>query len=152
MVDVSGKATTQRMARASGVIRMESQTLDLIERNALAKGDVLAVARVAGVMAAKKTAELIPLCHPLPLTDVQVSIESDRVLPGLRVTVTARTNAATGVEMEAIVAASVTLITVYDMAKAVDKRMQIGEIVLLEKQGGRSGHWLRDDAAAASHG
>jgi cyclic pyranopterin phosphate synthase len=143
MVDVSGKEITVRMARATGSIRMRPETLDAIRANALAKGDVLGVARVAGIMAAKRTAELSPLCHPLPLTDVSVEITLDETLPGLRVEATAKTAAQTGVEMEALVAVSVTLVTIYDMAKAVDKSMVIGEIFLAEKVGGRSGHWLR---------
>lgn len=143
MVDVSSKAVTARMARATGWIRMKPETLDTIRSNAVAKGDVLGVARIAGIMAAKRTAELIPLCHPLPLTDVSVDIAFDDALPGLRVEAAARTAAQTGVEMEAIVAVSVTLVTVYDMAKAVDKSMVIGEILLAEKVGGRSGHWVR---------
>jgi cyclic pyranopterin phosphate synthase len=152
MVDVGAKAVTARMARATGEIRMRAETLDAIERNALAKGDVLAVARVAGVMAAKRTAELIPLCNPLPLTDIQVEIASDRSLPGLRVETIARTTAQTGVEMEAIVAASVTLITIYDMAKAIDKGMVIGQISLAEKAGGRSGTWRREPDRSAPEG
>jgi cyclic pyranopterin phosphate synthase len=143
MVDVSGKEITVRMARATGSIRMRPETLDAIRANALAKGDVLGVARIAGIMAAKRTAELIPLCHPLPLTDVSVELTLDEMLPGLRVEATAKTAAQTGVEMEALVAVSVTLVTVYDMAKAVDKSMVIGEISLAEKAGGRSGHWVR---------
>lgn len=141
MVDVSAKADSHRVARASGEIRMDAGTLAAIRSNALAKGDVLAVARVAGVMAAKRTAELIPLCHPLPLTDVDVRIEGDDALPGLRVEATARTVGKTGVEMEALTAVAVTLLTVYDMAKSLDKRMTIGSVRLLEKSGGRSGSW-----------
>ena len=143
MVDVSHKDVTARMARATGVIRMRPDTLTAIRANAVAKGDVLGVARLAGIMAAKRTSDLIPLCHPLPLTDVSVEITLDDTLPGLRVEATAKTAAQTGVEMEAIVAVSVTLVTVYDMAKAVDKSMVIGEISLAEKVGGRSGHWLK---------
>ena len=143
MVDVSSKEVTARMARATGSIRMKPETLEAIRSNAVAKGDVLGVARIAGIMAAKRTAELIPLCHPLPLTDVSVDIAFDDALPGLRVEAAARTAAQTGVEMEAIVAVSVTLVTVYDMAKAVDKSMVIGEISLAEKVGGRSGHWIK---------
>jgi cyclic pyranopterin phosphate synthase len=143
MVDVSSKEVTARMARATGSIRMKPETLDAIRSNAVAKGDVLGVARIAGIMAAKRTAELIPLCHPLPLTDVSVDIAFDDALPGLRVEAAARTAAQTGVEMEAMVAVSVTLITVYDMAKAVDRSMVIGEILLAEKAGGRSGHWVK---------
>ena len=143
MVDVSHKDITVRMARATGAIRMRAETLAAIRANAIAKGDVLGVARLAGIMAAKRTAELIPLCHPLALTDVSVEITLDDALPGLRVEATAKTAAQTGVEMEAIVAVSVTLVTVYDMANAVDKSMVIGEISLAEKVGGRSGHWLK---------
>ena len=143
MVDVSGKDVTVRMARATGSIQMRRDTLDAIRANTMAKGDVLGVARLAGIMAAKRTSELIPLCHPIPLSDVAVEITLDDTLPGLRVEATAKTAAQTGVEMEAIVAVSVTLVTVYDMAKAVDKSMVIGEILLAEKLGGRSGHWTR---------
>ena len=143
MVDVSAKAETERMARAAGSIRMQPETLDAIRSNSMKKGDVLAVARVAGVMAAKKTSELIPLCHPVSLTDVQIDIELDPGLPGLRVEVTARTFGRTGVEMEAISAVCVTLITVFDMAKALDRTMVVSDITLLEKSGGKSGHFRR---------
>jgi cyclic pyranopterin phosphate synthase len=143
MVDVSGKPVTARMARATGAIRMKPETLAAIRANTVAKGDVLGVARVAGIMAAKRTAELVPLCHPVALTDVRVDVTLDDDLPGVRVEATARTTAQTGVEMEAMVAVSVTLVTVYDMAKAIDKGMVIGEISLAEKLGGRSGHWQR---------
>lgn len=143
MVDVTEKAITDRFARATGIIRMRPETLAAIQRNSLAKGDVISVARVAGVMAAKRTAELIPLCHPLPLTDVQVVVTPDETLPGLRVEAAVKTTGKTGVEMEAMTAVAVSLITVYDMAKAVDKEMQITDICLLEKSGGRSGHWQR---------
>lgn len=138
MVDVTGKPETDRMARARGVIRMRPETLAAIRENHAPKGDVLGVARTAGILAAKKTAELIPLCHSLPLTDVDVALELDDALPGIRAEGTARTIARTGVEMEAIVAVSVALVTVYDMAKAIDKTMVIGEIELVEKRGGRS--------------
>jgi cyclic pyranopterin monophosphate synthase len=144
MVDVSGKPITARFARASGSIRMRPETLELIRKNELGKGDVLAVARVAGIMAAKRTAELIPLCHPIPLTDVQVTLALDDTLPGIRVEAAAKTNSQTGVEMEAITAVSVTLITVYDMAKGVDRAMLIGEISLIEKAGGLGGDYRRD--------
>jgi cyclic pyranopterin phosphate synthase len=143
MVDVSSKPVTVRMARATGSITMQRETLDAIRANTIAKGDVLGVARLAGIMAAKRTSELIPLCHPIPLTDVSVEITIDETLPGLRVEAAAKTAAQTGVEMEAIVAVSVSLVTVYDMAKAVDRSMVIGEIFLAEKVGGRSGHWQR---------
>jgi cyclic pyranopterin monophosphate synthase len=143
MVDVGAKQATARYARASGSIRMEAGTLELIRRNQLEKGDVVTVARVAGIMAAKKTSELIPLCHPLPLDDVQVRIEADQSLPGLRVEAEARTTGRTGVEMEAMVGVMVTLVTVYDMAKAHDRGMVISEIRLEEKSGGKSGTWTR---------
>ena len=143
MVDVSAKAETERMARATGTIRMQPQTLEAIRTNSLEKGDVLAVARVAGVMAAKKTSELIPLCHPVALTDVQISIEIDPALPGLRVEAVARTFGRTGVEMEAISAVCVTLITVFDMAKGVDRTLVVSDITLVEKLGGRSGHFKK---------
>ncbi len=141
MVDVSEKQITVRFARATGEIRMLPETLAAIAGNSIGKGDVVTVAKVAGVLAAKRTAELIPLCHPLPLTDVQVELTPDPALPGLRCEVVARTSAQTGVEMEAITAVAVTLITVYDMAKGVDRAMQITGIRLVEKSGGRSGHW-----------
>jgi len=143
MVDVSDKPVTLRMARATGSIRMQPETLAAIRSNTIAKGDVLGVARIAGIMAAKRTSELVPLCHPIALTDVSIDIALDDALPGLRVAATAKTAAQTGVEMEAMVAVSVTLVTVYDMAKAVDRGMVIGEISLAEKAGGRSGHWQR---------
>jgi cyclic pyranopterin phosphate synthase len=143
MVDVGAKEETQRRARASGSIRMDPGTLALIKGNQLAKGDVIAVARVAGVMAAKRTAELIPLCHPLPLTDLQVDVALDQTLPGLRVTAEAATVGRTGVEMEAIVAVMVTLVTVYDMAKAHDRGMVISDVRLDHKTGGKSGSWTR---------
>jgi cyclic pyranopterin phosphate synthase len=143
MVDVTRKAETERFARAAGTIRMRRETLDAIRANTLAKGDVLAVARVAGVMAAKRTAELVPLCHPLPLSDVQVVATIDDTLPGVRVEATTRCAGRTGVEMEAITAVSICLVTVYDMAKSVDREMSISDIHLLEKSGGRSGHWRR---------
>ena len=143
MVDVSAKAETDRVARAGGSIRMEAETLSSIIRNTVAKGDVLSVAKVAGIMAAKRTAELIPLCHPLLLGEIKVVLTPDQDLPGIRCEATVRTRGQTGVEMEAITAVAVALITVYDMAKAIDKGMQINDICLLEKAGGRSGHWQR---------
>lgn len=139
MVDVTSKAPTERMARAGGSIVMRAETLALVRANAMAKGDVLTVARTAGILAAKRTAELIPLCHPLPLTDVAVEVHPDEGLPGLTVSATVRTTAPTGVEMEAITATAVTLITIYDMVKSVDKTLRITNIRLLEKRGGRSG-------------
>ena len=144
MVDVGGKAETARIARAEGSIRMSAETLSAVERSSLAKGDVIAAARIAGIMAAKKTAELIPLCHPLPLTDVGIEIEIDRELPGLHVTAWASTLARTGVEMEALTAVTVALLTVYDMAKAMDRGMEISSVRLIEKRGGKSGTWKRE--------
>ena len=143
MVDVSAKEITERFARATGVISMSSEALDAVRKNSVAKGDVLAVARIAGVMAAKRTAELIPLCHPLMLTDVQVVATIDDTIPGVRVESAVRSAGKTGVEMEAIVAVSVTLVTVYDMCKSLDKSMVISDICLEEKAGGRSGQWKR---------
>jgi cyclic pyranopterin phosphate synthase len=143
MVDVSAKPETARMARATGQITMSRPTLDAIIANTVAKGDVLGVARVAGIMAAKRTAELIPLCHPLPLTDVGVTVEADSALPGVRVEAVARTTGRTGVEMEALSAVTVALLTVYDMAKAMDRGMVIGDISLAEKTGGASGPYTR---------
>ena len=143
MVDVGAKADTARTARAEGSITMNAETLAAIERNAVAKGDVIAAARIAGIMAAKKTAELIPLCHPIPLTDVGVDIDVDRSLPGLRIKAWASTQGKTGVEMEALTAVTVALLTVYDMAKALDRGMEISGIRLVEKRGGKSGDWKR---------
>lgn len=145
MVDVSDKPVSARSASARGHIVMRPETLKAIRDNTMAKGDVLGVARIAGIQAAKRTAELVPLCHQLPLSGVQVDFELDESLPGVRVTASARTAAQTGVEMEAIVAVSVTLVTLYDMAKGVDKGMVIREISLTEKRGGKSGDWVRDD-------
>jgi cyclic pyranopterin phosphate synthase len=141
MVDVGEKAVTARVAVAEGHVAMAPATLDLILEHRAAKGDVIATARIAGIMAAKRTAELIPLCHPLMLDDIAVDITPDTTLPGLRIRATARVSGRTGVEMEALTAASVTALTVYDMAKAVDRGMVIGGVRLLEKSGGRSGHW-----------
>jgi cyclic pyranopterin phosphate synthase len=148
MVDVTPKAESHRVAKAAGTIRMKSATLDAIRGNQIAKGDVLGVARLAGIMAAKKTAELIPLCHPLPLHDVDVQLTLDANLPGVRVEATSQTVARTGVEMEALTAVSVALLTVYDMAKAIDREMVIGDIVLLAKTGGKGGPWSRLDGTA----
>jgi cyclic pyranopterin phosphate synthase len=143
MVDVSGKDVSERTARASGWISMSAEALAAVRSNAVEKGDVLAVARVAGIMAAKRTADLIPLCHPLPLTDVQVDITLEDTNSKIHVESTVRTAGKTGVEMEALVAVSVTLVTLYDMVKSLDKSMVISDICLLEKAGGRSGHWKR---------
>ncbi len=147
MVDVTEKAVTARHARATGSIRMKAETLDAIRRNQLAKGDVLSVAKVAGVLAAKRTAELIPLCHSLPLSDIQVDLTLDDALPGVRCEATARTTAQTGVEMEAITAVAISLVTVYDMAKSIDRDMSISDICLQEKAGGRTGSWKRPSEA-----
>lgn len=139
MVDVSAKAVTAREAVATGTITMSAEALAAIHDGRVAKGDVLAVARIAGIQAAKRTSDLIPLCHPLGLSSVVVDFE--RIEYGLRATATARTSGQTGVEMEAMTAAAVALLTVYDMAKAIDKAMVIGEIRLLSKSGGKSGDW-----------
>ena len=144
MVDVGAKTETARTARAEGSIKMSAETLRAVERNTISKGDVLAAARIAGIMAAKKTAELIPLCHPLALTDAGVEIEIDHALPGLRVTGWASTQGRTGVEMEALTAVTVALLTVYDMAKAMDRGLEISGVRLIEKRGGKSGDWKRD--------
>ena len=143
MVDVSAKPDSARSARATGWISMSLATHDAIAANALKKGDVLSVARLAGIMAAKRTADLIPLCHPLPLTDVSIEFTLDGELPGVRVEAVARTIGKTGVEMEALTAVSVALLTVYDMAKAMDRAMVIGDISLAEKSGGVSGDFAR---------
>jgi cyclic pyranopterin phosphate synthase len=139
MVDVSEKAVTSRIAVAEGHIRMSAETLALAAEGRAEKGDVLGVARLAGIMGAKKTAELIPLCHPLPLTKVALDLSVDEALPGLRVTATVKTGGQTGVEMEALTAVSVACLTLYDMLKAVQKDMEIGGIRLLRKEGGKSG-------------
>jgi cyclic pyranopterin phosphate synthase len=139
MVDVGGKATTARVAKATGRITMSPQAARAIAAGAVAKGDVLATARIAGIMAAKRTAELIPLCHPLPLTRVEVALELAE--DGVTATATAATDGKTGVEMEALTAASVALLTIYDMAKAIDKAMVIDGVRLIAKSGGKSGDW-----------
>ena len=143
MVDVGAKPETARMARATGQITMTPATLAAIVENTIAKGDVLGVARVAGIMAAKRTADLIPLCHPLPLTDVAISLTPDAALPGVRVEVVVRTVGRTGVEMEALAGATIALLTVYDMAKAMDKSMVLNDISLAEKTGGVRGNYAR---------
>jgi len=143
MVDVSAKADSVRTARAEGSITMTAEALGGIEKNAVSKGDVMATARIAGIMAAKKTSELIPLCHPLSLTDVGIEFELDHALPGLRASAWASSRGPTGVEMEALTAVTVALLTVYDMAKALDRRMEISGIHLTEKRGGKSGDWKR---------
>ena len=143
MVDVSDKAATGRMAKAKGAIRMGAGTLALNRANQISKGDVVGVARIAGIMAAKRTAELVPLCHQIALSDIQLDFTLDESLPGIHVEATARTVAQTGVEMEAIVAVSVSLVTLYDMVKGVDKGMEIGQISLVEKRGGKGGDWVK---------
>lgn len=139
MVDVSGKATTSRHAIATGSLTTSKHTLDLIRNDETPKGDVLSAARIAGIMAAKKTSELIPLCHPLLISSVKVSFELDDVLPGIHVTAKVKLAGQTGVEMEALTAVSVAALTLYDMLKAVDKTMIINNISLQEKVGGKSG-------------
>jgi cyclic pyranopterin phosphate synthase len=139
MVDVGHKPDTERVAIAKGEVVMKPETLALVQAGALKKGDVLSVARVAGIMAAKRTADLIPLCHPLALTHIGVELELDPLLPGVRITASVRTRGKTGVEMEALTAVSVAALTVYDMTKAVEKTMRIENIRLIEKHGGMSG-------------
>ncbi|WP_417728119.1 cyclic pyranopterin monophosphate synthase MoaC [Roseovarius sp.] len=141
MVDVSDKDITARVAVAEGHIKMARETFDIIAEGRAKKGDVLAVARLAGIMAAKKTPDLIPLCHPLPITKVAVELTLDPDLPGVQIQATVKTTGQTGVEMEALTAASVTALTVYDMTKAVDKAMEIGGIRVLLKDGGKSGRY-----------
>lgn len=139
MVDVGGKAETQRVAIASGRIRMNAAAMEAIRDGAVPKGDVIAAARIAGIMAAKKTADLIPLCHPLPLHSVGVDFTMEE--GAIRATATASLTGKTGVEMEALTAVSLALLTIYDMAKAIDKGMVIENVRLIEKRGGKSGHW-----------
>jgi cyclic pyranopterin phosphate synthase len=148
MVDVGAKDETERLARAEALVRMAPETLAVIQDEAVPKGDVIAAARLAGIMAAKRTHELIPLCHQLNLSAVAIDIAADPALPGLRVVAEARLRGRTGVEMEALVAATVAALTVYDMCKAIDRGMELSAVRLLEKSGGRSGTWRRGDAAA----
>ncbi|MDQ6872335.1 MAG: cyclic pyranopterin monophosphate synthase MoaC [Gemmatimonadota bacterium] len=143
MVAVTAKADSARTARADGTITMTPACLDAIESNSVSKGDVLATGRIAGIMAAKKTAELIPLCHPISLTDVGIEFTIERALPGLRASAWAASKGPTGVEMEALTAVAVALLTIYDMAKALDRGMEISAIRLTEKHGGNSGDWKR---------
>jgi cyclic pyranopterin phosphate synthase len=147
MVDVSGKAVTERIAVAEGRIVMRRETLELALSGNAKKGDVFATARLAGIMAAKKTHELIPLCHQLLLTKVRIDLEPDPALPGIRVRAMAKVCSQTGVEMEALTGVSVACLTLYDMLKAVDREMRIEGIALLTKSGGRSGDWTRDQAS-----
>ncbi|WP_303851929.1 cyclic pyranopterin monophosphate synthase MoaC [Bartonella apis] len=149
MVDVGGKHETDRIAIAHGSIKMARHTLEAIEIGNAPKGDVLATARIAGIMGAKKTSELIPLCHPLMLTKIAVDITADHDLPGYQITATVGLNGKTGVEMEALTAVSITCLTIYDMAKALDKSMVISNICLLEKRGGKSGTWKREENNAS---
>ncbi len=149
MVDIASKPDTQRIAIAGGCVKMLPQTLELIMSGNAKKGDVLATARIAGIMAAKKTPELIPLCHPIALTHVTIDLEADTDLPGIIVRATTKVLGKTGVEMEALTACSVACLTIYDMAKAVDRGMQIGPISLVEKDGGKSGHWRQGDGSPA---
>ena len=146
MVDVGDKSDTTRIATAEGFVKMKPETLVLIREGNAKKGDVIGTARLAGIMAAKQTSNLIPLCHPLMLTKVSVDITEDDDLPGLRVQATAKLTGKTGVEMEALTAVSIACLTIYDMAKAADKGMEIGSIRLLEKTGGKSGHFKLGEA------
>jgi cyclic pyranopterin phosphate synthase len=141
MVDVGAKEVTSRTAVAEGRIRMSAETLAAIVGGETPKGNVLVVAQLAGIMAAKRTADLIPLCHPLPLTSVEVELTVDESLPGMRAVATAKVEGKTGVEMEALTAVSASLLTIYDMCKARDRGMEISGIRLLSKEGGRSGRW-----------
>ncbi len=144
MVDVGSKTPTARTARAEGSIAMNSDALAAIKHNAVEKGDVFGTARIAGIMAAKRTADLIPLCHPLALTDIGVDLTIDEALPGVHVSGWASTTGPTGVEMEALTAVTVALLTIYDMVKALDRGMEISGVHLTDKLGGKSGHWQRE--------
>lgn len=141
MVDVGGKEVTPRVAMAKGSVLMQAATLALIRSGGAPKGDVLAVARLAGIMGAKRTAELIPLCHPLPLDAIEVTLSTEDQPPAVHITARCKITARTGVEMEALTAVSVAALTIYDMCKAVDRLMRISDIRLVEKSGGRSGHF-----------
>lgn len=141
MVDVSDKPVTSRVAVARGAVRMQAATLALITEGNAAKGDVLGIARLAGIMGAKQTAALIPLCHPLPLTKVAIELRPDAALPGIIIEATVKTGGQTGVEMEALTAVSIAALTIYDMVKAVDKAMEISGIKLILKEGGKSGRY-----------
>ncbi|WP_102224632.1 cyclic pyranopterin monophosphate synthase MoaC [Acidimangrovimonas sediminis] len=141
MVDVSDKAVTDRIAVASGAVKMSAETLDLIVEGRAKKGDVLGVARLAGIMGAKRTSDLIPLCHPLPVTKVALDLVPDPALPGIRITATVKTSGQTGVEMEALTAVSTAALTIYDMVKAADRAMVIADIRLDLKDGGKSGRY-----------
>ncbi len=145
MIDVSGKVATERVAVAEGCVIMQQKTLDIVRKGDAKKGDVLGVARVAGIMAAKRTHELIPLCHPLAISQVEVDATADAKLPGVRITARVKVAGQTGVEMEALTAVSVACLTIYDMVKAVDRGMRIEGIRLVEKRGCRSGHYRAKD-------
>jgi len=144
MVDISSKASTKRRAIAKGVVRMKPETLDLIKKGGMKKGEVMTTARLAGIMAAKRTADLIPLCHPLPLTHIDVICTPNPKTSRVEIEATARVRGKTGVEMEALTAVTVAALTIYDMAKAVDRGMRIGDIHVVEKSGGKSGRWTQD--------
>lgn len=147
MVDVGAKPETERVAVAAGEVHVQSETLDLIARGELAKGDVLNTARLAGVMAAKRTAQLIPLCHPIPLTHIDVDLTLDEAESRVRIRATVRSRGRTGVEMEALTAVSVAALTVYDMAKAVERTMRIENVRLVEKRGGQRGDYVESGAS-----
>ncbi len=143
MVDVSEKGVTERIATAEGAVRMDPQTLKTILAGDAKKGDVIGTARLAGIMGAKRTSDLIPLCHPLAINHVAVDLVPDEALPGVRITASVKVAGQTGVEMEALTAVSIACLTIYDMAKAIDRGMEILDIRVVEKAGGRSGHWKR---------
>ena len=147
MVDIGGKQVSRRLAVAEGLIRMQPSTLTMVDNGGHAKGDVLGIARIAGIMGAKRTADLVPLCHPLALTRIDVALETDSALSAVRCRVTVETLGRTGVEMEALCAVQIALLTIYDMCKAVDRSMLIDGVGLHEKTGGRSGHWRRPTPA-----
>lgn len=144
MVDISKKGETERIAIARGEVRMRLETLEIIRNGMIKKGDVLTVAQIAGIMAAKRTSEIIPLCHPLPIMEIQVDLSLDSSLPGIQITSSVKALAKTGVEMEALTATAVAALTVYDMAKAVEKTIQIQNIRLVKKSGGMSGDVLNE--------
>lgn len=145
MVDVGAKPDSERVAVAGGAVYMEPETLRLIRDGAMKKGDVLTIAKIAGIMAAKRTFELIPLCHPIPLTKIEVDLALDEAANAVRIQATARTIGKTGVEMEALTAVTTAALTIYDMAKAVDRGMRLGDIRLLEKHGGQHGDYVAED-------
>ena len=149
MVDVGDKQISSRMAIAEGCVKMQPETQTMIKTGNAKKGDVIATARIAGIMAAKNTAQLIPLCHPIGLSKVTVEIEPDNSIPGFIVRAITKVEGKTGVEMEALTACSIACLTIYDMAKAVDRGMEIGPVRLIEKSGGKSGHWKIGDGSAA---